>query len=84
MEETVSLDCPYCAQAIYKPLSWFKQTYFTCPECQKGLAAGQFATLVDDLEQALDAEVEVMLKGEPRSGCCKDKMSSSCCNRSSE
>ncbi len=74
-EEKVSLDCPYCGEAIYETLSWFKKAYSTCPACQKGLAAGQFAAVIDDIEQALDTEIEEMVKGGPESGCCGKKKS---------
>lgn len=69
-EENISLDCPYCGEAIYETLSWFKKTWSTCPACQKGLSAGQFASVIDDLEKALDEEIEGMVKGAPESGCC--------------
>jgi peptide subunit release factor 1 (eRF1) len=74
-EEKVALDCPYCGEAIYETLSWFKKAYSTCPACQKGLAAGQFAAVIDDIEQALDTEIEEMVKGGPESGCCGKKQS---------
>ncbi len=76
-EENISLDCPYCGEAIYKPLSWFKKTYSTCPACRQGLAASQFAAAIDDIEHALDARIEEMVRGQPNSGCCGEK--SSCC-----
>jgi hypothetical protein len=69
-EEEIALECPYCREDIYQPLSWFKQTYFTCPACGGGLAAGQFETLVTALEEAFEASVEEMLQGEPAKGCC--------------
>jgi len=68
-EEIISLDCPYCQASIIQPLSWFKQTYATCPNCKGGLAAAQFALRVDELEQALDASVEEMVMGPPESSC---------------
>jgi hypothetical protein len=74
-EEKISLDCPYCGEAIYETLSWFKKTYSTCPACQRGLAADQFAAVIGDLEQALDAEIEERMKGQPGSGCCGGKRS---------
>ncbi len=77
-EENIALDCPYCGEAIYQPLRWFKKTYSTCPACERGLAAGQFAAAVDEIEQALDERIEDMVKGRPRSGCCGEK--SSCCS----
>lgn len=75
-EEKVSLDCPYCGEAIYETLSWFRRTYFTCPACQKGLAASQFATVIADIGQALDARIEETVKGAPDSGCCSKKKTS--------
>lgn len=69
-EERISLDCPYCGAEIYETLSWFKKTYSTCPACQKGLSAGQFAAVIEEIEQALDAEIEAMVKGKPEAGCC--------------
>lgn len=76
-EPKIDLACPYCNESIYETLSWFKKTYFTCPNCDKGLAAGQFASVVIDLEQAMDASVEEMIYGAPHTSCCgKD----SCCH----
>ena len=74
-EEKISLDCPYCGEGIYETLSWFKRRYFTCPACQKGLAAGQFASLIADIEAALDARIEEEVKGSPGGGCCREKHS---------
>ena len=68
--ENIVLDCPYCREAISRPLPWFKNPYFSCPMCKNGLAAGQFASMVDDIEQALDGSIEEMVHGEPVSGCC--------------
>jgi hypothetical protein len=72
-EEQIALECPYCREELYQPLSWFKQTYFTCPACGGGLAAGQFATLINELEQACEASIEQMLHGEPSGGGCGSK-----------
>lgn len=69
-EEKISLECPYCGEAIYETLSWFKKPYFTCPSCQKGLAASQFDSVIADLEQAMDARIEEEVKGAPETGCC--------------
>jgi peptide subunit release factor 1 (eRF1) len=69
-EETIVLECPYCQAELARPMNWFKQTYFTCPACGGGLAAGQFAALIDELEQALEESTARMLKGdEPGCGC---------------
>ncbi len=73
--ENIALDCPYCGKAIYQPLSWFKQTYSTCPNCERGVAAGQFAAAIDEIEQALEEHIEEMMKGKPKSGCCGGKSS---------
>lgn len=76
-EEKISLDCPYCGEAIYESLSWFRRTYSTCPRCQKGLAASQFAAVIADIEQALDARIEETVRGTPPdSGCCGKKKTS--------
>ncbi len=69
-EERISLDCPCCGEAIYEPLDWFKKTYSTCPACEAGLAAGQFAQAVEDIEREFDAHLEEMLKEPPSSGGC--------------
>ncbi|MBN2427170.1 MAG: hypothetical protein JXK94_02415 [Deltaproteobacteria bacterium] len=69
-ESKVALDCPYCGEAIYGTLDWFKRTYSTCPNCDKGLSAGQFSAVVADLEQAMDASIEEMVHGTPHGGCC--------------
>jgi len=71
-EEAVALECPYCSGEIFRPLAWFKQDYFTCPACGGGLAAAQFAPLVEELEQAFDESVEEMLRGKPGCGCGKE------------
>ena len=68
-EEMIALDCPYCQACLIKPLSWFKQSYATCPVCAGGIAAGQFATLVEALEQAFDASVEETILGTRSGGC---------------
>jgi transcription initiation factor IIE alpha subunit len=70
LEEEIALECPYCQEDIFQPLRWFKQTYFTCPACGGGLAAGQFETLITELEEAFEATVEQMVQGEPAGGCC--------------
>jgi len=72
-EEIVSLDCPYCQGNITKLLSWFKQTYSTCPVCDGGLTAGQFAPLVEELGQAFDASVDEMIRGESSGACAKGR-----------
>jgi hypothetical protein len=68
-EEQISLDCPSCKAPIDRPLSWFKQTYSTCPACNAGLAASQFASILADLETALDAHIDEQLQEKPASGC---------------
>jgi len=67
--EIITLDCPYCRAPLHQPLSWFKQTYFTCPACGGGLAAGQFEAIIGELEAAFDASIEEMLQGRPGCGC---------------
>ena len=74
-ETNISLDCPYCSEAIYATMSWFKKTYATCPNCDKGLASSQFATAINELEQAMEASIEEMIHGQPQGGCCGDKSS---------
>ena len=69
-EPKIALDCPSCRETIYAALSWFKQTYATCPHCQQGLAACQFEALVAALEQAMDESIEEMLYGTVSGGCC--------------
>jgi len=71
-EEQIALECPYCRAEIYRPLAWFKQTFCTCPACGGGLTAGQFAPIVEELEQAFEASVEEMLRGKPGCGCGGD------------
>jgi hypothetical protein len=76
-EPKIELACPYCNESIYAALSWFKKAYSTCPACDKGLAAGQFAPVISDLEHAMDASSEEMIFGAPHNSCCgKD----SCCH----
>ena len=69
-EPNIALDCPCCREPIYAALSWFRQTYSTCPHCRQGLAAGQFEARIADLEQAMDESVEEMLYGPAGAGCC--------------
>ncbi len=69
-EEKISLDCPCCGEAIYRPVSWFKKTYSTCPACEAGLASGQFAADIEKIEKAFDDHIEELLHGESSSGCC--------------
>lgn len=77
LEPRIDLACPYCNASIYETLSWFKETYFTCPACAQGLAAGQFSAVISDLEQAMAANIDEMINGAPQGGCCgKD----SCCH----
>lgn len=76
-EPKITLCCPYCAEPISEVLSWFKKSYSTCPACDKGLVAGQFATTIADLEEAMDASIEEMLNGQPHSGCCGKESESS-------
>lgn len=77
-ETKIALACPYCNETIYATISWFKKTYSTCPACDKGLAAGQFATVISDLEHAMDENIEEMINGAPQSGCCGNKSSCGC------
>ncbi len=77
-EEHIALACPYCRAEIYRPLNWFKQAYLTCPACDGGLTADQFAPLVRELEQALDETIEEMVQTKSGCGCgggCCDKAS---------
>ena len=79
-ETNIALDCPYCGESIYEPLSWFKKTYSTCPSCDKGLSVNQFASVISDLETAMDENIEEMVNGRPQGGgCCSSKKSSGCC-----
>lgn len=72
-ETHIALNCPYCNIEIYQPLIWFKQAYFTCPHCQRGLAEGQFAGEIADLEEAMDTAIDEMVRGTSCGGCCKGK-----------
>ena len=74
----IALDCPYCKESINETPNWFKKTYSTCPACDKGLAAGQFATVIADLEQAMDENIEEMINGQPQKSCCGEKSSCGC------
>ena len=67
--EEISLECPYCKGEIYRPLVWFKQAYTSCPCCGGGLACGQFEQQVSEIEQALEASIEEMVKGSRVCGC---------------
>jgi hypothetical protein len=79
-ETKISLDCPYCNESIYAAVSWFEKSYSTCPNCEKGLAAGQFSATIADLEQAMGESIEELLHGKPHGSCCGKK--SSCCGDS--
>ena len=75
-EESIALQCPYCGDTIYEKLNWFKKAYSTCPACDRGLSADQFATVIADFEEAVDAHIDEMMAPAPSGGCgCK----SSCC-----
>lgn len=77
-ETNIALDCPYCGASIYESLTWFKKTYSTCPYCDKGLAASQFATVISDLEQAMTENIDEMVYGKSQGGGCCGKKSSCC------
>jgi hypothetical protein len=74
--EKISLPCPTCQAAIYRPLSWFRRVYGTCPHCGAGLAAAQFAQLLDAIEREFDARIEELLGDRGcAGGCCgRDKI----------
>ncbi|KIH77089.1 hypothetical protein SAMN05660860_00406 [Geoalkalibacter ferrihydriticus] len=74
-ESKIALDCPYCKETIYQPLSWFEKDYSTCPTCGKGLAAGQFAAAVNEIKQAQDACVDDLFSVQSGSSCCGKKSS---------
>lgn len=67
--EEVALDCPYCRQEIYRPLDWFRQSWFTCPHCAGGLGAGQFESLVLAIDAAIEAHIAEMIAGPTGCGC---------------
>lgn len=69
-QEIISLECPYCQNELYQPLTWFKEASFTCPACGKGLTAEQFSTIINALEEAMEACHIEMLNGETPSACC--------------
>ena len=70
LDPKLTIDCPYCGAPIYQTVSWFKKAYSTCPACDQGLVAGQFASIVADLEQAMDENIEEVLHGKSQAGCC--------------
>ena len=74
--EKISLPCPTCQATIYQTLSWFRRVYGTCPHCGAGLAAGQFAELLDAIEREFDARIEELLGERGQQGC-----SGGCCGR---
>ncbi|WP_321365964.1 hypothetical protein [uncultured Desulfuromusa sp.] len=77
LDPKINLACPYCDESIYETLNWFKKPYSTCPACDKGLAAGQFADIINALEQAMDTRIEEMMNDASHTTCCgKD----SCCH----
>ncbi len=86
-EPNIALDCPACRETIYAALSWFKQTFSSCPHCEQGLAADQFAAIIDDLEQAMDESIEELLHGPASGGCCGSKSAGNaggCCGHKSD
>jgi len=85
-EPKIALDCPSCRETIYAALSWFKQTYSTCPHCRQGLAAGLFEASIADLEQAMDESIEELLYGPASGGCCGKKPAGQggCCRDKSD
>ncbi len=43
-----------------------------CPFCNNGLSAGQFAQVIADLEEAMDARIDELMTPAPPQGCaCK-------------
>ena len=74
--EMISLPCPNCQAAIYRPLAWFRRTYGSCPHCGGGLAADQFAELLDAIEQEFDARIDDLL-GDGGDHAC----AGGCCGR---
>lgn len=74
--EMISLPCPNCQAVIYRPLPWFRRTFGTCPHCGGGLAAGQFAELLDAIEREFDAQIDDLLDGQGAQGCA-----GGCCGR---
>ncbi len=87
VEPKITLDCPSCGAALYEMLSWFKKTYSTCPSCDNGLAASQFVTVIAQLEEAMDSNIDEMLHGQPHTSCCGKESAGgkqhSCCKDSS-
>ena len=77
IEPKGALDCPCCGESIYETLNWFKKACSTCPACAGELTADQFAVVITDLEQAMAANLEEMVHGQPSSSCCNKK--STCC-----
>ena len=81
-ESKIALDCPYCGESIYQTVAWFKKNYSTCPACDKGLSADQFAVAINALEQAFDQNIEALLTKEAhQGGCCGSKKKDSCCGK---
>jgi transcription initiation factor IIE alpha subunit len=81
-ESKIALDCPYCGESIYQAVAWFKNSYSTCPACDKGLSANQFDAAINALEQAFDQNIEALLAEEPpQGGCCGSKKTDSCCGK---
>ena len=79
LQKHIALDCPYCKESIYESMAWFKKTYSTCPFCENGLSASQFAKAISELETAMDESIEEMLLGRPQAGgCCGKKSSCGC------
>jgi hypothetical protein len=77
-ESKISLNCPGCEQLIYEPLEWFKQPFSACPVCDTRWSAEQFSSLIADLEQAMDRDIDEMVGGSPHKSCCGK--GSSCCS----
>jgi hypothetical protein len=79
-DTNIALDCPYCGESIYEALSWFKKTYSTCPNCDRGLAASQFSAVISDLEKSMEESIEEMVLGQQQGGSCCGKKSSCGCH----
>lgn len=77
-ESHIALDCPYCGSSIHETVGWFRKPYSTCPSCEKGIAAEQFAPALNDLEQAMDEEIDRMLSPEPERGGCGGQHGEGC------
>lgn len=73
IKEMISLECPYCQNELYQPLSWFKELNFSCNFCGKALTSSDFSKTIGALEEMMDTCHAEMING------VEEKVLTACC-----